>query len=85
MQDNAASGCAEDDKRFMNLALLLADHAKGSTFPNPAVGAVVVKNGKVVGRGATSRWGGPHAGEKCVGTGRRQGARRHIVCNAGTL
>jgi diaminohydroxyphosphoribosylaminopyrimidine deaminase/5-amino-6-(5-phosphoribosylamino)uracil reductase len=61
MQDNTALGGAENDRRFMNLALSLADCAKGSTFPNPAVGAVVVKNGKVAGQGATSSWGGPHA------------------------
>jgi diaminohydroxyphosphoribosylaminopyrimidine deaminase/5-amino-6-(5-phosphoribosylamino)uracil reductase len=50
-----------DEARFMSLALSLANEAKGTTFPNPAVGAVIVKNGKVVGKGATSRCGGPHA------------------------
>jgi diaminohydroxyphosphoribosylaminopyrimidine deaminase/5-amino-6-(5-phosphoribosylamino)uracil reductase len=42
-------------------ALELADEAKGRTFPNPAVGAVIVKNGVIIGMGATSVWGGPHA------------------------
>jgi diaminohydroxyphosphoribosylaminopyrimidine deaminase/5-amino-6-(5-phosphoribosylamino)uracil reductase len=39
----------------------MAQCAKGQTFPNPAVGAVVVAGGVVVGRGATSPCGGPHA------------------------
>jgi len=45
----------------MRLALLEADAALGSTSPNPAVGAVVVKDGQVVGRGRTQPPGGPHA------------------------
>jgi diaminohydroxyphosphoribosylaminopyrimidine deaminase / 5-amino-6-(5-phosphoribosylamino)uracil reductase len=46
---------------FMAEALRMAQGAKGKTFPNPAVGAVVVAGGVVVGRGATSACGGPHA------------------------
>lgn len=46
---------------FMRLALQEADAALGSTSPNPAVGAVVVKDGQVVGRGHTQPPGGPHA------------------------
>jgi len=45
----------------MAKALELAWAAKGKTFPNPAVGAVVVFNGKIVGTGATEVCGGPHA------------------------
>jgi len=50
-----------DHGRFMSLALRCADSVKGTTFPNPAVGAVVVQNGTVVGWGGTSHYGGPHA------------------------
>lgn len=60
-EENAAGGWTDADIRFMQLALSLADRAKGTTFPNPAVGAVVVNNGVVVGEGATSPCGGPHA------------------------
>ncbi len=56
----------ESDVRFMTLALSLADKAKGTTFPNPAVGAVVVRNGRIVGAGATSPCGGPHAERKAL-------------------
>ena len=48
-------------RAFMAEALELAQNAKGSTFPNPSVGAIVVAGGKIVGRGATSLCGGPHA------------------------
>lgn len=45
----------------MRRALGLARSVKGSTFPNPAVGAVVVRGGSVVGEGATKPAGGDHA------------------------
>ena len=47
--------------KFMSLALALSAKAKGKTFPNPLVGAVIVKDGKVIGRGFHRRVGGPHA------------------------
>lgn len=46
---------------FMRLALDEALGALGSTSPNPSVGAVVVRDGRVVGRGHTLPPGGPHA------------------------
>jgi diaminohydroxyphosphoribosylaminopyrimidine deaminase / 5-amino-6-(5-phosphoribosylamino)uracil reductase len=52
---------SENDRRFMQRALELARKVKGTTFPNPAVGAVVVKNGTIISEGATASWGGPHA------------------------
>ena len=51
----------ERDLQFMSLAITLAQEVKGTTFPNPAVGAVIVKNGIIAGKGATSYCGGPHA------------------------
>lgn len=49
------------DKRFMMRAIELARKAEGKTYPNPLVGAVVVKNGKIVGEGYHKRAGTPHA------------------------
>ena len=46
---------------YMRLALDLAQRALGSTSPNPAVGAVVVRDGKVVGEGFTQPTGQAHA------------------------
>ena len=50
-----------DDARFMALALTLGRRGLGNTWPNPAVGAVVVKDGKIIGRGWTQPGGRPHA------------------------
>jgi diaminohydroxyphosphoribosylaminopyrimidine deaminase / 5-amino-6-(5-phosphoribosylamino)uracil reductase len=50
-----------DDLRFMGLALSLGRRALGRTWPNPAVGAVIVKNGEIIGRGWTQPGGRPHA------------------------
>jgi diaminohydroxyphosphoribosylaminopyrimidine deaminase / 5-amino-6-(5-phosphoribosylamino)uracil reductase len=49
------------DQRFMQLALTLGRRGLGRTWPNPAVGAVVVKDGVIVGRGWTQPGGRPHA------------------------
>lgn len=51
----------EADRRFMQLALTLGRRGLGRTWPNPAVGAVVVKDGLIVGRGWTQPGGRPHA------------------------
>jgi diaminohydroxyphosphoribosylaminopyrimidine deaminase/5-amino-6-(5-phosphoribosylamino)uracil reductase len=49
------------DRRFMALALSLGRRGLGRTWPNPAVGAVIVKDGVIVGRGWTQAGGRPHA------------------------
>jgi diaminohydroxyphosphoribosylaminopyrimidine deaminase/5-amino-6-(5-phosphoribosylamino)uracil reductase len=49
------------DRRFMQLALSLGRRGQGRTWPNPAVGAVVVRDGIIVGRGWTQPGGRPHA------------------------
>ncbi|HSA79071.1 MAG TPA: bifunctional diaminohydroxyphosphoribosylaminopyrimidine deaminase/5-amino-6-(5-phosphoribosylamino)uracil reductase RibD [Nitrospirota bacterium] len=49
------------DEKYMRMALRLAERAKGRTSPNPMVGAVVVKNGHIVGRGYHRKAGEPHA------------------------
>jgi diaminohydroxyphosphoribosylaminopyrimidine deaminase/5-amino-6-(5-phosphoribosylamino)uracil reductase len=56
---------SERDRRFMQLALTLGRRGLGRTWPNPAVGAVIVATtpdgGRVVGRGWTQPGGRPHA------------------------
>src|SRR5215468_9370252 len=59
------------DARFMSLALSLGARGLGQTWPNPAVGAVVVKDGVIVGRGWTQPGGRPHAETEAL---RRAGA-----------
>ena len=58
-QGNMESKAA--DQRFMELALALGRRGLGRTHPNPAVGAVVVKDSVIVGRGWTQPGGRPHA------------------------
>jgi diaminohydroxyphosphoribosylaminopyrimidine deaminase/5-amino-6-(5-phosphoribosylamino)uracil reductase len=48
------------DEQFMREALALAAQARGRTSPNPMVGSVVVKDGRVVGRGYHLTAGAPH-------------------------
>lgn len=50
-----------EDKLYMQMALDLAAIAMGRTSPNPMVGAVVVKDDRVVGQGYHARAGTPHA------------------------
>src|SRR5947209_1981529 len=49
------------DQRFMALALTLGRRGFGNAWPNPAVGAVVVRDGVMIGRGWTQPGGRPHA------------------------
>jgi diaminohydroxyphosphoribosylaminopyrimidine deaminase/5-amino-6-(5-phosphoribosylamino)uracil reductase len=50
-----------EDERFMRMALELAELGRGQTRPNPLVGAVIVRDGEIVGQGAHLKAGGPHA------------------------
>lgn len=52
---------ARDDARHMDQALVLARRGLGNTWPNPAVGCVIIRDGVVVGRGWTQPGGRPHA------------------------
>lgn len=51
----------QQDEKFMKRALRLARRGRGKSSPNPMVGAVVVRNGKIVGEGFHSGPGLPHA------------------------
>ncbi|MDX1542168.1 MAG: bifunctional diaminohydroxyphosphoribosylaminopyrimidine deaminase/5-amino-6-(5-phosphoribosylamino)uracil reductase RibD, partial [Geminicoccaceae bacterium] len=61
----------DDDRRFMAIALRLAARGLGNVWPNPAVGCVVAKGGRIVGRGWTREGGRPHAETEAL---RRAGA-----------
>jgi diaminohydroxyphosphoribosylaminopyrimidine deaminase/5-amino-6-(5-phosphoribosylamino)uracil reductase len=51
----------ERDARHLHRAIELASEARGRTSPNPLVGAVIVKNGRVIGEGFHAAAGEPHA------------------------
>jgi diaminohydroxyphosphoribosylaminopyrimidine deaminase / 5-amino-6-(5-phosphoribosylamino)uracil reductase len=57
----AARANPESDRRWMRVALRLAGEALGITSPNPAVGCVIVRDGRTLGAGATAAGGRPHA------------------------
>jgi len=71
----APPAVATDDARFMGLALSLGRRGLGNTWPNPAVGAVIVRDDGegpvIVGRGWTQPGGRPHAETEAL---RRAGA-----------
>lgn len=52
---------SSDDIAHMRAALALARRGLGTTWPNPSVGCVIVRDGRVVGRGVTQPGGRPHA------------------------
>ncbi len=49
------------NNKFMRRAIELARAGRFGAHPNPMVGAVIVKNGKIIGEGAHLHFGGPHA------------------------
>lgn len=55
------------DERFMRRALELASRGAGQTSPNPNVGAVVVRDGRIVGEGWHARFGTAHAEVMALG------------------
>lgn len=57
---------ASDDIRFMGRAIALAKVRMGQTWPNPAVGCVIVRDGEVIAEAATAAGGRPHAEEQAV-------------------
>lgn len=52
---------ASSDARWMAAAIALSERGRGRTWPNPNVGCLIVKDGRVVGRGWTQPGGRPHA------------------------
>lgn len=66
-------GASPQDVSFMRRALRLAQRGRGCTSPNPMVGAVLVRGGRVVGEGWHQRAGGPHAEVEALETARQAG------------
>ena len=61
--------------KFMELALRLAQKGEGMTSPNPLVGAVLVKNGKIIGKGYHKKAGLPHAEIEAFEDAKKKGNR----------
>jgi diaminohydroxyphosphoribosylaminopyrimidine deaminase/5-amino-6-(5-phosphoribosylamino)uracil reductase len=56
-----------NDEYYMKLAIALAQKGRGYVSPNPLVGAVIVKNGRIISRGYHQRFGGNHAEINAIG------------------
>src|SRR6516162_5595531 len=65
------------DEGFMRLAIRLARRGAGATSPNPMVGAVLVKGGKIIGRGWHRHAGGPHAEIEALRAAQQRGRSPH--------
>ncbi|MGB6090672.1 MAG: bifunctional diaminohydroxyphosphoribosylaminopyrimidine deaminase/5-amino-6-(5-phosphoribosylamino)uracil reductase RibD [Candidatus Binataceae bacterium] len=78
--DAAAGAQRSRDRRFMAIAVALARAQLGLTSPNPSVGWVLVRAGKVIGRGATADGGRPHAEAIALGKAgaRARGATAYV-------
>jgi diaminohydroxyphosphoribosylaminopyrimidine deaminase / 5-amino-6-(5-phosphoribosylamino)uracil reductase len=76
-----ASDRPSDDERFMHLALTLGRRNLGNTWPNPAVGTVIVKNGVIIARGWTQPGGRPHAEVEALRRARKaaEGATMYVT------
>ena len=71
----------DTDIRYMRLALSLGARGLGRTWPNPAVGCVIVKGARIVGRGWTADGGRPHAETRALDQAGRQarGATAYVT------
>lgn len=80
MSEQGPSTAPTDDERFMRLALALGRRNLGHTWPNPAVGAVIVKDGVILARGWTQSGGRPHAEAEALRRAKKsaQGATMYV-------
>jgi diaminohydroxyphosphoribosylaminopyrimidine deaminase/5-amino-6-(5-phosphoribosylamino)uracil reductase len=63
------------DRRFLSRTLELAKLGAGLTLPNPQVGALLVRGGKIIGEGWHRRAGGPHAEVRAMADAKKRGHR----------
>lgn len=72
---------AEADARFMRTAQVLGRRGQGNTWPNPAVGCVIVSAGRIVGRGWTQPGGRPHGETQALAqaAGAAKGATAYVT------
>jgi diaminohydroxyphosphoribosylaminopyrimidine deaminase/5-amino-6-(5-phosphoribosylamino)uracil reductase len=80
MNEQATAVSLADDERFMRMALALGRRNLGRTWPNPSVGAVIVKDSVVIARGWTQEGGRPHAEVEALRRAKKatQGATMYV-------
>lgn len=69
------------DQELMRRAIELAERGRGWTNPNPVVGAVIARNGRIIGEGYHARYGGLHAERRAIAalTESAQGAVMYVT------
>ena len=72
------------DAEYMERAIELAARGLGHTRPNPAVGAVIVKGGKIIGEGWHKKAGGDHAEVAAIKNALRSGGCNGTTRTTGT-
>lgn len=75
----------EDYSGYMRAAISEAEKSRFNTWPNPAVGAVLIKDGQIVARGRHEAAGGPHAEISCLADARSKGIDPRGAAMAVTL
>jgi diaminohydroxyphosphoribosylaminopyrimidine deaminase / 5-amino-6-(5-phosphoribosylamino)uracil reductase len=70
-----------NDKDYINLAFKFAKKGKGLVSPNPLVGAILVKNGKVIGKGFHKKYGSEHAEVNAINNSKENIAGSTLYCN----
>ena len=70
-----------NDKDYINLAFKLAKKGKGLVSPNPLVGAVLVKDGKVIGKGYHKKCGSDHAEVDAIRKAKKDVSGSTLYCN----
>src|SRR5471030_1124525 len=79
MRPNLSKVSLVNDQRHLRRALELAQRGSGLTLPNPRVGAVLVRGGRIIGEGWHQRAGAPHAEVHAVADAKKRG---HSVAGA---
>ena len=70
-----------NDNDYIKLAFELAKRGKGLVSPNPLVGAVLVKNGRVIGKGYHKNYGSAHAEVNAIKNSKEDVAGSNLYCN----
>ncbi|MCL1992615.1 MAG: bifunctional diaminohydroxyphosphoribosylaminopyrimidine deaminase/5-amino-6-(5-phosphoribosylamino)uracil reductase RibD, partial [Spirochaetes bacterium] len=84
MKDLREEEFSDFDKKCMARALSLARRGRGGVSPNPLVGAVVAKDGRIIGEGWHRHYGGKHAEPDAIDDAIAKGhalAGAHLYCN----
>lgn len=70
-----------ENEKYIEMCFELASNAKGFTSPNPLVGCVIVKNGKIIGSGYHNKYGEAHAEREAINNANESVEGATLYCN----